>query len=108
MSVDFKESTKDDLPLVRHYRRVGFDPTINLGHILTFVGFVVMGFGAWQTLDKRITLTELQNQTEELRAVEANARMVESLKELKNDVKDVQRSVSDVNRTLAIVSQGKK
>lgn len=35
-----------------------FDPTINLGHILTFVGFMLTIFGAWTTLDKRVTIIE--------------------------------------------------
>jgi hypothetical protein len=35
-----------------------FDPTINLGHVLTFVGFMVAGFGAWSNVDKRITVIE--------------------------------------------------
>jgi len=35
-----------------------FDPTINLGHILTFLGFIAAGFAAWSTLDKRLTIME--------------------------------------------------
>ena len=37
---------------------VKFDATINLGHILTFIGFIVAGFGAWTTLDKRVLVLE--------------------------------------------------
>jgi len=37
---------------------VRFDPTINLGHILTFIGFVVAIFAAWTSLDKRVTVLE--------------------------------------------------
>jgi uncharacterized coiled-coil protein SlyX len=29
-----------------------------LGHVLTFVGFIVAGFTAWSTLDKRVTIIE--------------------------------------------------
>jgi hypothetical protein len=35
-----------------------FDPTINLGHCLTFAGFMVAGFGAYGALDKRVTVVE--------------------------------------------------
>lgn len=35
-----------------------FDPTINLGHILTFAGFMVAGFAAYGVLDKRVAVLE--------------------------------------------------
>lgn len=35
-----------------------FDPTINAGHILTFVGFLLAGFVGWTTLDKRVVVLE--------------------------------------------------
>ena len=39
-------------------RGIKFDPTINLGHILTFVALLAAGFGAWSALDKRVTVIE--------------------------------------------------
>ena len=33
---------------------VRFDNTINLGHILTFLGFLVTIMVTWSTLDKRV------------------------------------------------------
>ena len=41
-------------------RRPRFDGTINLGHILTFVGFMAAGFSAYSTLDKRISVEEVE------------------------------------------------
>lgn len=38
--------------------KIIFDRTINLGHLLTFVGFIIAGFGAWATLDKRLVVIE--------------------------------------------------
>jgi hypothetical protein len=35
-----------------------FDPTVNLGHILTFAGFMVSGFVAYGVMDKRVTVLE--------------------------------------------------
>lgn len=86
-------------------RTVRFDPTINLGHILTFVGFMLAGFGAWGNIDKRLTLTEVQSSAVLERTTEQDKRMNEALRELKSDVKDVQRAVNDINRTL--VTPGK-
>lgn len=37
---------------------IRFDATVNLGHILTFVGFILAGFTAWTTLDKRVLVLE--------------------------------------------------
>lgn len=36
-----------------------FDPTVNLGHCLTFAGFMVAGFGAYSTMDKRVAVVEV-------------------------------------------------
>jgi low affinity Fe/Cu permease len=35
-----------------------FDPTINLGHVLTFAGFMVSGFAAYGVMDKRVAVLE--------------------------------------------------
>lgn len=43
---------------------IQFDPTINLGHILTFVGFLVAIFTAWTTLDKRVVALEEAQKTQ--------------------------------------------
>lgn len=39
-------------------RRVNFDPTINLGHILTGSIFLISTVAAWVTMDARITAAE--------------------------------------------------
>lgn len=39
-------------------RRIRFDGTINLGHILTFLGFLVSAMVAWTTMDKRVVVLE--------------------------------------------------
>ncbi len=42
---------------------VKFDSTINLGHVLTFCGFIATGMVTWSTMDKRVTvLEEARNQ----------------------------------------------
>lgn len=38
--------------------KIIFDKTINLGHVLTFIGFLIAGIGAWSTLDKRLVVIE--------------------------------------------------
>lgn len=97
MSTDFT-------PLVEHHqhrRRMVFDPTINLGHMLTFVGFLVAGFSAYSTLDKRVSVTEIQSTVAIERMREQDTRMKETLSDIRRDVKDLQKSVNDVNRYLS-------
>lgn len=54
----------DFTPLDPHSKRPRFDPTINLGHILTFIGFVSLGFGAWSTVDSRLVVLEENRKTQ--------------------------------------------
>lgn len=96
-------STNNDFAAVTEpsHRRVSFDPTINLGHVLTFVGFLVTGFSAYSTLDKRVSLIESQTTVVMDRSREQDTRLKETLAEIKLDVKDLQRSVNDINRNLS-------
>ena len=81
--------------------RLIFDPTINLGHVLTFAGFIGTGFGAYTTLDKRVAMQEQKALIAEQKASEQDQRNSEVLREIKADLKDVRRSVDDVNRNLS-------
>lgn len=56
---------QNDMPEQRQHK-VRFDPTVNLGHVLTFIGFILAGFGAWTTLDKRIVVLEENRRTQAL------------------------------------------
>ena len=88
-------------PVPHPRRRVSFDPTINLGHVLTFVGFITAGFTTYSTLDKRLTVVETHAAQGIERSREQDGRMKETLGEIKTDVKELQRSVNDVNRSLS-------
>lgn len=74
-------------------KKVTFDPTINLGHILTFLGFVIGIAVSWSTLDKRLTIVEENRKTQEQvdRAQDqvVSHQMIqirESLSEIKNSI----------------------
>ena len=100
-------STSDFTPLADAHRRkrVAFDPTINLGHVLTFIGFLVTGFSAYSALDKRVTLIEQQATVVVESNREQDGRVKETLREIKADLKDLQRSINDVSRTLTAPRQ---
>ncbi|WP_250438718.1 hypothetical protein [Delftia tsuruhatensis] len=97
MSTDLAPLTESHHPR----RRMVFDPTVNLGHMLTFVGFLVAGFSAYSTLDKRVSVTEIQATVAIERMREQDSRMKETLTDIRRDVKDLQKSVNDVNRYLS-------
>lgn len=80
-------------------RRVAFDPTINLGHVLTFLGFMVAGFSAYSTLDKRVTLIESQMLTSNTQVRDQDSRLKEMLSDIRADVKDLQRTVNFNSRS---------
>lgn len=89
-----------------HRRKLAFDPTINLGHVLTFVGFIITGVSAYSTLDKRLSISESQNRVVAERFHEQEARTQESLREIKGDVKDLQRSINDITRAVNAPPRG--
>ena len=82
-----------DAPQETPHKGIRWDATINLGHVLTFVGFILAGFGAWATLDKRLTVIEehryLQKQvdlSQDNRATEAAQAMRDVLGRLDKQV----------------------
>lgn len=75
---------------------IKWDATINLGHILTFIGFLLAGFGAWSTLDKRVTIIEeskyLQKQvdvSQDIRSAEAAGQIKEVLQRLDRQIERI-------------------
>jgi hypothetical protein len=74
-------------------KKLTFDPTVNLGHMLTFIGFIIAGFAAWNTLDKRITVVETQrthqaqvDTMQDQRAIDSYVALRETLARLDRQV----------------------
>lgn len=102
---EFQSSTQewdgDERRAVRHaspqppHGGVKFDATINLGHVLTFIGFVIAGFTAWSTLDKRLTVIEERAQFQAQIDRAQDAKLVESMTTIKESLADIR---SNINR----------
>jgi len=75
--------------------RVKFDATINLGHVLTFAGFIIAGFTAWGDLDKRLTIIEERAIFQAQIDRQQDARLVESMVQIKESLGEIK---SQVNR----------
>ena len=97
MSSNFAELA----PANRPNKRVVFDPTINLGHVISLIAFLLAGFSAYGTLDKRLTMVEQAAVTMAEKDRDQDKNFKEVMVDVKADLKELQRSVNDVNRTLA-------
>ena len=82
-------------------KRLSFDPTINAGHILTFVSMVVGVMVSYSLLDKRVGLLEERSNAAIAQSADRQAEQKDSLREIKSDIKDLQRSVNEISRAVA-------
>lgn len=83
-------------------RRVRFDPTVNLGHLLSLASFLVAGLLAYTDLRERIVVQEVRHQQVQAEIAADKARTGEVLRDLREDLKDVKRGVD----TLAAQRRG--
>lgn len=77
--------------------------TINLGHVLTFLGFLATIFVGWVNLDKRVMVLEesrhaqQQRDTHQDTLVQSNIRQIESgLADIKNYILRLEKKVDDL------------
>lgn len=80
---------------------VKFDPTINLGHVLTFASMVAAVMASYALLDKRVGVLEERSNAAIAQATDRQVEQKESLREIKSDIKDLQRSVNEISRAVA-------
>lgn len=77
---------------------ITFDKTINLGHVLTFLGFVMTGMIAWSTLDKRVVVLEEGVKTQvqvDRHQDEVNRAQMEAVRQSLADIKRTVERVDD-------------
>jgi hypothetical protein len=80
-------------------RKPVFDPTINLGHVLTFLGFLAVGGGAYLNIEKRVTVQEVRSEMSERDIESEKQRTGTALTEIKNDIKEVRRGIDELRST---------
>ena len=74
-------------------RRIRFDPTVNLGHIITFVGFLIAIFTAWTTLDKRVVVLEEGRKAQESIDRQQDQREREARSEIRESLQEIKRGM---------------
>jgi hypothetical protein len=85
---------------VNEKRLVKFDSTINLGHLLTFVGFVLTGFGAWSSIDRRLTVLEESRRVQAQIDANQDERLSQSMGQIKESLSDIRRNLEKVSDRL--------
>jgi len=79
---------------------VRFDKTINLGHVLTFLGFLVTIMVTWSTLDKRVVVLEESRKAQAVLDNAQDNRSAEKFTEIRETLGEIKRSVDRVNDKL--------
>ena len=79
---------------------VRFDNTINLGHILTFLGFLVTIMVTWSTLDKRVVVLEESRKAQAVLDHAQDNRSAEKFTEIRDTLSEIKRTVERVNDRL--------
>lgn len=78
--------------------RLSFDPTVNAGHILTFVSLIAALAIGWTTLDKRVVILEEAKLYQAKRDDSQDAAIGEKLTEIRDAVKDVRHGIDELRR----------
>lgn len=88
------EPTSQDHPR----KRLTFDPTINAGHILTFVSLLAALIVGWNTLDKRVVVLEEAKTYQRERDQAQDNSIAEKLGDIKETLREVKRGVDDLKQ----------
>jgi len=89
-----------DTPSPDHPRRkrLTFDPTINAGHLLTFVSLLGAMVVGWNTLDKRVVVLEEAKTYQRERDNAQDTAIAEKLVDIKETLREVKRGVDDLKQ----------
>ena len=77
--------------------RIRFDKTINLGHILTAVAFLVTALISWNVMDKRVTVLEESRTAQRERDTAQDITSKDKFQEVRDALVDLRRSVEKVS-----------
>ena len=100
-----KESFPPYLEDERKSRKLIFDPTINLGHIISFIGILMLGTGIYTTLDKRVLVLETSTSRQELRDLSQDADRARISNEMKDATFDIKHSIDRINEKLDHINE---
>jgi uncharacterized protein involved in tellurium resistance len=89
-----------ETPKLKDNKLVKFDSTINLGHVLTFFGFILTGFGAWSSIDRRLTVLEESRRVQAQIDQNQDERVNQAMGQIKESLGDIRRNLEKVSDRL--------
>jgi hypothetical protein len=94
-------SDSDRMPLEPPHRnkRVQFDPTINLGHIMTFIASLCVVATAYFDLRQLNAVQDARIAAVAAEVENEKARTRDTLREMRDDMREVRRGVEDLLRS---------
>lgn len=75
-----------------------FDPTINAGHVLTFLSVIAAVAATWSTLDKRVVVLERDMTYQSSRDAAQDAAIRDKFDEIRESLRDMKQQVSEIRR----------
>lgn len=79
---------------------IKFDSTINLGHMITFIWFLVTIMVTWSTLDKRVVVLEESRKAQELRDASQDQRNGDQMTAIKETLVEIKTNVIGLREKL--------
>lgn len=73
-----------------------FDPTINLGHILTVGSFLVVALMQWSVMDKRVVVLEEFRLSQRERDIQQDGMNKDKFQEVRDALTDLKHGVEKV------------
>lgn len=94
-------------PTDQKQKRFAFDPTINLGHVLTFIGLALSMFVGWSALDKRVVVLEEAKSYQRERDSAQDSTINDKLSDLREYMREIKQGVDELRRDQAPPSRGR-
>jgi hypothetical protein len=86
--------------LANKMEKFHFDWSVNLGHVLTFLGFILTGFIAFQNLDKRVVVLEQSTLYQNKRDETQDQAMRDAKTEIREALRDVHSSLEKLSEKI--------
>ncbi len=81
-------------------KKLHFDPTINAGHLLTFLGVIAAFLIGWSTMDKRVLVLEEAKSYQRERDSNQDAAIRDKLAELREGQMETRRTLEEIRKEI--------
>ena len=81
-------------------KKLHFDPTINAGHLLTFLGMLAALLIGWSTMDKRVLVLEEAKAYQRERDNSQDAAIRDKLAEIREGQMETRRTLEEIRKEI--------